>query len=135
MKDLSAHITNINKVLRNIKSEVIVDFIWLEQSGIVITTNKVAAPLDLQTIEWYVKNTNNIKADNVKTPWLPQSKSYLKIIGILYFHKNTNIPLIADVVETIIKNNHIFNNIAIALRLRVIKVSPKSDIAIIWLNI
>ena len=38
-------------------------------------------------------------------------------------------------VEAIIKNNHIFNNIAIASRPRVIKISPKSDIAIIWLDI
>ena len=38
-------------------------------------------------------------------------------------------------VETIIKNNHIFNNIAIVSRPRIIKVSPKSNIAIIWLNI
>jgi len=40
-----------------------------------------------------------------------------------------------DVVEIIIKNNHIFNNITIILRPRVIKVSLKSDIAIIWLDI
>jgi len=38
-------------------------------------------------------------------------------------------------VETIIKNNHIFNNIIIASRLKVIKISLKSDMAIIWLNI
>ena len=40
-----------------------------------------------------------------------------------------------NVVKIIIKNNHIFNNITIISRSRVIKVSPKSDIAIIWLNI
>ena len=40
-----------------------------------------------------------------------------------------------DVVEAIIKNNHIFNNITVASRPRVIKVSPKSNMAIIWLDI
>jgi len=34
-------------------------------------------------------------------------------------------------VETIIKNNHIFNNIAITSKPRVIKILPKSDMAII----
>ena len=50
MKDSSTHIANINRTLKNIKSEV-ADFMQLENSGIVITTNKVAAPLNLQTIE------------------------------------------------------------------------------------
>jgi len=59
----------------------------------------------------------------------------LKIIGISYLLENTNTPIITDVVEAIIKNNHIFNNITITSRIRVIKVSPKLDMAIIWLNI
>ena len=67
IKDLSAHITNINRALRNIKSEIMADFTQSEQLGIVITTNKVTAPLDLQTIGQYIKNTNNIEADNVET--------------------------------------------------------------------
>jgi len=51
MKESSAHIANINKALKNIKSEVVANFAQLENSGIVITTNKVAVSLDLQTIE------------------------------------------------------------------------------------
>ena len=73
--------------------------------------------------------------NNVKILCLSQSKLYLKIIGIPYLLENTNIPITTDVVKKIIKNNHIFNNIAIALKLRVIKASLKLDIAIIWLNI
>ena len=49
--------------------------------------------------------------------------------------ENINIPVSANVIETIIKNNHIFNNIVIALKSYIIKVSPKSNIAIIWLDI
>ena len=51
MKESSAHIANINRALKNIKSEVVADFGQLENSGIVIITNKVAVSLDLQTIE------------------------------------------------------------------------------------
>jgi len=43
--------------------------------------------------------------------------------------------MMADVVEIIIRNNHIFNNITVASRSRIIKVLPKSDIAIIWLDV
>jgi len=71
MKELSTHIANINIALRNIKSEVIADFMQIESSGIIITTNKVAVSLDLQTIENYVKNINNIEANNIEAPRLP----------------------------------------------------------------
>ena len=116
IEDSSTHVTNINRVLKGIKSEVIAKFICSDQASITIVTNKVTSLLDLQTIENYIKNTNYIKVDNVKVPQLPQLKSYLKIIGILYFVENTNTPIIANVVEAIIKKNHIFNNIALALR-------------------
>ena len=53
----------------------------------------------------------------------------------MYFLENTNASLLADVVETIIKENHIFNNIVVTSRPQIIKVLPKSDMAIIWLNI
>jgi len=135
MASLSLQITNINSVLRNIKSDVMADFVWAEQLGIIITMNNVTLPLDLQTIENYVKNVDYIDFNDIKIPCLPQSKSYLKIISISYLMKNTNTPMNSSVVETIIKNNHIFNNISLASKLKVIKVSPKSDIVIIWLDI
>ena len=68
-------------------------------------------------------------------PRLSQFKSYLKIISILYIIENTNILINADVVEEILKRNHIFNNIILVLRSHIIKVSPKSDMAIIWFDI
>ena len=131
MKKSSTHITNINRALKNIKLKVMANFIHSDQAGITIVTNKVASSLNLQTIEKYVKNVNYIKADEVKVPYLPQLKSYLKIIGVPYLVENTNTPITADSVKVIIKSNQIFNNITITSRLCIIKVSPKSDIAII----
>jgi len=48
--------------------------------------------------------------------------------------KNMNTPLSLDVVEIIIKSNYIFNNIAIISRPKVIKVLPRLDMGIIWLD-
>ena len=127
----SIYITNINRVLKSIKSDIMADFIQKDQVGIIIITNKVASSLDLQMIKKYIKNANLINTENVDTPYLSQFKSYLKIIGISCFLENTNVLLLADVVETIIKENYIFNNIMVAFRLQIIKVLPKSDIAII----
>jgi len=74
-------------------------------------------PLDFQTIEKYVKNANYIETDKVEATYLPQSKLYLKIIGIPYLLENTNTLILADIVESIIKSNHIFNNIVVVLEL------------------
>jgi len=131
----SAYITNLNRALKNIKSEVMANFVYSEQIGIVIITNKVVFLLNLQTIERYVKSSNNIDTENVKVSCLPQSKSYLKIIDISYLLKDTNTLILTDVVKLIIKNNHIFNNITVVSRPYIIKLSLKSDIVIIWLDI
>jgi len=61
MKDLNTNVSNINKALKNIKSEIIANFICLDNRGIIITTNKVLSILNLQTIEKYIRNINNIK--------------------------------------------------------------------------
>jgi len=66
IEDSSNHVTNLNRTLKNIKSDIMVDFICQEQSGITIITNKVASPLDLQTIEKYVKSVNYIEANGVE---------------------------------------------------------------------
>ena len=111
------------------------DFAHSDQTDITIVMNKVTVLLDLQMIEKYIKQANQIDSENVETPWLLQSKSYLKIIGILYLLENTNTPISADMVEMIIKSNYIFNNITVTFKPRIIKVFSKLDMAIIWLDI
>ena len=135
IKKLSSYVTNINKVLKNIKSEVMANFIHIENSRLVIMTNKVVSALNLQTIEKYVKNMYNIKANRIESSRLSQSKSFLKIIGIPYILKFTNTCISIEKVKKIIKENHIFNNVILASRPRIIKVLPKLDILIIWINI
>jgi len=60
MKNSSIHITNLNRNLRNAKSEVLVDFICSDLLGITVVTNKVLFPSNLLIIENYVKNLENI---------------------------------------------------------------------------
>jgi len=89
----------------------------MDQHSIVITMNKVASSLNLQTIEKYVKNLEHIDSEDIESSCLPQSKSYLKIIGIPYLMENTNTPINSSFVESILKSNHIFNNVSIDLKL------------------
>ena len=60
---------------------------------------------------------------------------YLKILDILYLLEETNTPINSSVVKTIIKLTHIFNDIKVASKSHVVKVSSKVDITIIWINI
>ena len=85
IKESSHYISNINKALRNIKSDVSVDFICLDLLGIIVVICKVISSSNLQVIKNYIKNVNCIDITGVDISYLLQSKSYLKIIGILYF--------------------------------------------------
>ena len=132
MKNSATYIANINRHLRNAKSEVLVDYICSDPLRISIITNKISLQSDLQIIDQYVKNSRDINALQVDEPHLSQSKSYLKNIGISYFsHSNTQDCLTSSDVETILKQNQIFNNVNLASKPRVIKVLPKPDMSII----
>ena len=55
MESLSFHITNFYRALQNIKSDIMADFAYSDQTGIIIVMNKITTLLDLQTIEKYIK--------------------------------------------------------------------------------
>jgi len=131
----SIHVININRAFKNIKSNIMVDYIQPEATGITIITNNIASAADLQVIENYVKNIKNITSEDIQASRLPQSKSYLKIIEILYLMENTKIPINSDFIETVIKLSHIFNNLSLAFKPRIIKALHKSDIAVVWIDI
>jgi len=59
----------------------------------------------------------------------------LKIIDILYYQHNESNHLTSKDIKDIIKQNQIFDNIMLASKPQVIKISPKSDMAIVWFNI
>ena len=111
------------------------DFIHVDSKGIIIATNNIASPLDLQAIEKYIKNAICGKPNQVQSLRLPQSKSYLKIIGIPYLLELINMYIMLEDIKKILKSNHIFNDVVLASKPRIIKVSLKSDMAIIWINI
>ena len=136
MKNSSLHVANINRLLQNIKTDILVDYICSDNTGITIITNKVSQQSDMTIIGHYVKNSDDINALQVEDSHLPKSKSYLKIIGIPFYpHTNSQEKLNSTNIESILKQNHIFNNISLVSKPRVIKVSPKSDMAIIWIDI
>jgi len=135
IKSSSEHIVNINHALKTIKSNTITDFIHVDSKGIIITTNNVSSGLDLQEIKKYVKNSLSSDTDKVSSPRLLQLKLYLKIVGILFISEKTSNCVSPDKIENVLKNNHLFNDIILASKPYVIKVSPKTNMAIIWIDI
>ena len=89
----------------------------------------------MQEIEKYVKNSLPSDVENISLLRLPQLKSYLKIIGIPYISEKTNNQISLDDIKNVLKNNHLFNDIVLVSKPYIIKVSPKSDMAIIWIDI
>ena len=135
MRESSMHMININRTLKGIKLNVMADFACSDAKDIIISTNNITCLFNLQEIKKYVKSTLCAVADQIKTPRLPQLKSYLKIVGIPFVSEFTNLRIILDDVEKIHKANYIFNDIVLALKPRFIKVLPKLDMSIVWINI
>ena len=67
IKDSSMHIININQIFKNIKFCIMADYICIDSKGIIITTNNIASPSDLQAIKKYVKSVSSIDADQVQS--------------------------------------------------------------------
>ena len=136
IKNSSLHVANINRLLHNAKSDVLINYIQLDPTGVIFVTNKVSQQSNMSIIDQYIKNSNDINSLQVEEPRLPKSKSYLKIIGILFFpYANSQEKLTSNDIKLILKQNHIFDNISLASKPRVIKVSLRSDMSIVWIDI
>ena len=107
----SFHINDINRHLKDANLNNLADFICIDKVGIIITTRFTASEQNIRTIVIAIKNSEKINKNFVKSPYLPQSKSYLKILGLLYFVKNMNEPITSQIVEEVLKKSHIFKDI------------------------
>jgi len=86
-------------------------------------------------VEKYMKELNDIDSSNIISSRLPQSKSYLKILDILYFVDDTNLSITTDIIERVIQISYLFDNIILASCSHIIKESLKSNIVIVWVDI
>jgi len=88
--NVSFHINDINRHLKNANSNNSADFIHIDKVGIIVTIRFIISEQDMRNIAKAIKNSKNINENFVESPHLPQSKSYLKILRLSYFAKNTN---------------------------------------------
>jgi len=83
MEDANSYVFQINVLLKNIKSTLHAEFICPCPGGMSIITNSVPNPSDLMIIKKHFKSIEGANNNEVLAPCLSQSKSYLKITGIL----------------------------------------------------
>jgi len=62
------HISNINRLLKGVKSDVLANFIYSNNKEVVITTNKTVVTSNLNMVEKYLKKLNNVDLDNIMSP-------------------------------------------------------------------
>lgn len=58
IKSFGSYITNLNSIFKNIKLEIVAEFVQSDQYRIIITTNKITLLSNLYIIENYIRNTN-----------------------------------------------------------------------------
>ncbi|KAL9709048.1 hypothetical protein Ac2012v2_8333 [Leucoagaricus gongylophorus] len=109
---------------------------------------QIIVPINKKAAYTYIKNANShISSINHKSSFplimlfLPpiyrksrnasRIHSLTMIVEILFLNEQSNTCILPEDIEKILKNNHIFNDIILAFRPRVIKVLLKSDMAII----
>ena len=110
--NISSYIKSINRSLQEASLNILADFIHLEKLGIIIT-NQVASAQDMSIIEDILKNSENINEVLIESPYLSQSKLFLKILSLLYYSENTKKAISPDIISGVLKESYIFNNIVI----------------------
>ena len=65
MVQSNSYIANINRLLKEVKSKILADYICSNNKGIVITTNKIATSSNLNIVEKYMKELNNINSNDI----------------------------------------------------------------------
>jgi len=124
MAKSNIHIANINRLLKEIKSNIFTDYICSDNKKIVIMTNKVAAMSDLNIIEKYVKKLNNVNTTKLHIEEQLRDLCFCDSNNFPnYFIEDTELSITPDIIKSVIKSTYIFNDIVLISYPQVIKAS------------
>ena len=68
-------------------------------------------------------------------PRLPQSKSFLKVLGIPYWDSKTSLPVTPAQVAEALSSSPLFEGVTLASMPCIMKASSSSDMSVIWIDI
>jgi len=128
-------VESCNRGLVEAYSKLRVESVYKTWDGISMSTNFVTLAAELEVIKQWLKKVAGLAASTVVEPCLPQSKSFLKILGVPYWGNNSLLPITQAQVESVIANTPIFEGVVLASRPCIMKASPSSDMSVIWIDI
>ena len=128
-------VKSCNKSLVSACFKLRVESVHKAWNDVFISTNFVASAEELEVIKQWLKKIAGFGKDTEVEPRLPQSKSFLKILGVSYWDSNSSLPITPTQVAEALSTSPLFEGITLASIPRIMKASPSSDMSVIWINI
>ena len=128
-------VESCNRGLVEARSKLRVESVRKAWNGVSMSTNFVASAAELEVIKQWLKKVTGLNSTVVVKPRLPQSKSFLKILGIPYWGNNSSLPITQAQVEAVIASTPVFEEVVLASHPRIMKASPSLDMSVIWIDI
>ena len=76
-----------------------------------------------------------IEENSEVEPRLPQFKSFLKVLDVPYWDSKTFFPVTPAQVAEALSSSPLFEGVILASMPPIMKVSPSSNISVIWIDI
>ena len=93
MANAAMTVESCNRGLVEARSKLRVESVCKAWDGVSISTNFVASAAELEVIKQWLKKVTGLNSTVVVKPHLPQSKSFLKILGVPYWGDNSSLPI------------------------------------------
>jgi len=128
-------VKSYNKGLVNARSKLRVESVHKAWNGVSMSTNSVASAAELEVIKQWLKKTAGLGESTEVEPRLSQSKSFLKVLGMPYWDSKSSLPITPAQVAEALSCSPLFESVTLVSMPRIMKVSPSSDMSVIWIDI
>ena len=128
-------VESCNKGLVSARSKLRVESVHKAWDGVSMSTNSVASVVELEVIKQWLKKTASLGEITEVESCLPQSKSFLKVLGVPYWDSKTSLPVTPTQVAEALSSSSLFEGITLASISHIMKASPSFDMSVIWINI
>ena len=128
-------VESCNKGLVSACSKLRVESVRKTWDGVSMSTNSVASVAELEVIKQWLKKTAGLGEITEVEPRLPQSKSFLKVLGVPYWDSKTSLPITPAQVAEALSSSPLFEGVTLASMPHIMKASPSSDMSVIWIDI
>jgi len=128
-------VESCNKGLVSACSKLRVESVHKTWDSVSMSTNSVASVAELEVIKQWVRKTAGLGENTEVEPCLPQSKSFLKILGVPYWDSNSSLPITPAQVAEAFYSSLFFEGITLVSMPCIMKELPSFDMSVIWIDI